>query len=76
MTPLHSFGATIARRNGKSEVVCAEKSVKAKLEESLNLISQQQTDLRYLQNLRLFLPEKIGKHHLNKPRAIRKDRII
>lgn len=54
--PTHSYSAFISRRNGTSEVVCATKSAKTKLEGILKNVSNDQTDLRYLQNVSVFLP--------------------
>lgn len=62
--PVHSFGASVSRQNGVTEVICSEKTIKEAIEKSLKDIPSSQTDERYLQNLTLFVPQKVGKHTL------------
>ena len=62
---VHSYSASVTRRNGKTLIETASPEIHKALDEVIIKINTDQTDERYLQNITIFLPKNIGSLRLN-----------
>ena len=75
----HSLSVNIKRQNGQTVIETAAEAIEAAVQKVVGQVNNSQTDERYLQNIEILLPSKVGDlqlttHHageyLTEPRQI------